>query len=166
MEEYWRSRFIARIFYDNTTSYVLKGATSILARIPDTRRTRDLDLFAQGFDIDEAIEEIDNLTKRDLGDFCRFDLTSNEVIQQETAGRHGYRLKYQLHIGTRKVTSLINVDLIFGCEPTAEIETVFPKNIEGFPLSNHPYQLYPLVDHIADKVCAIMDKYGDEALRG
>ena len=158
-EEFWRSRLLARIFSGGEPLFVLKGGTSILARIPDARRTRDLDVFARSDSADEVIAEIKELIEQDLGDFCRFDLITTERIKQQTPSRQCFRLKFELQIGVRRVTSIMNLDLVLGCCPTADIETMHPKNLEGFPLTNIEYPLYPLVDHIADKVCAIMEKH-------
>jgi len=158
--EYWRSRLLARLFCVENPGFVLKGGSGILARIPEARLTHDLDLMAPSeFEDSKAIDELVMLVKKDLGDFCRFDLTSASPMQKETDYRHGYNLRFKMHIGTKEVTSLIKVDLVFGCRPTAPIEKIMPKNIEGFPFSDFEYLTYPLVDHVADKVCAIMEKH-------
>jgi hypothetical protein len=95
-EEYWRSRLLARFFSSVDLLFVLKGGASILARIPDARRTRDLDLFIQSFDEDTAINELIELASADLGDFCRFQLLSQEPIQEDASYRNGYKLKFQM----------------------------------------------------------------------
>lgn len=157
-EEFWRNRLLARIFHEQDSSFVLKGGTSMLARIPNARRTRDIDIATDEEDSDFAINEIVALSKTDLHDFCRFDLLSVKPIQEEAVYRRGARLKFSLHIGTKSAPP-VSVDLVFGCSPTAPIERIKPRNIEGFPFSELEYPLYPLVDHAADKVCAIMETH-------
>ncbi|MCL2137587.1 MAG: nucleotidyl transferase AbiEii/AbiGii toxin family protein [Coriobacteriia bacterium] len=160
-EEYYRSRLLARIFTNDTPSFVLKGGAGILARIPDARRTRDIDLYASDdFEIDESINELVKLASLDLGDFYRFELVSVNRYQQEATYRKVIRLGFRGSIGAKQISSIFNIDLVFGCVPTAPIEKRLPKNLEGFPYSEVEYYLYPLVDHIADKVCAIVEKHG------
>ena len=162
MQEFWRGRLLARIFHSGDSNFVLKGGTSLLARIPTARRTRDLDLsIIDGREKERAIEELEFLTKIDLEDFFRFELISVESLKQEKEFLSIYRLRYRVFIGINERTT-ISIDLALGCNPTAPIETMRPKNIEGLLLSNPPYQLYPLVDHIADKVCAIIEKHGSK----
>lgn len=44
------NRFLSRVFSEGDGGdWVLKGATGILARVPSTRATRDIDLYRQGF---------------------------------------------------------------------------------------------------------------------
>ncbi|WP_072500520.1 nucleotidyl transferase AbiEii/AbiGii toxin family protein [Olsenella phocaeensis] len=38
-----RDRFLCRVFADANETFVLKGGSGLLARIPDARATRDLD---------------------------------------------------------------------------------------------------------------------------
>jgi predicted nucleotidyltransferase component of viral defense system len=166
-EEFWRSRLLARIFQSSGSRFVLKGGTGLLARVPDARKTRDLDLaVAQDCEDETALTEIEALAKIDLLDHCRFELISSTSIQQEAAYRRGYNLKFKMHIGTREVAAPVNIDLVIGCSPTSPIEVLFPKNMENLPLNDVEYSLYPLVDHIADKVCAIMETHnGHESSR-
>lgn len=161
LEEYWRSRFLARVFSQANTSFVLKGGTGLLARIPDARKTRDLDLTTTGMHtIEDAIDELVDLASHDLGDFFRFQFLSSEIEPAESAHRMGAGLKFEVYMGVKRLT-ILNIDLVIGCSPTDNPEFLRPQNLNGFPLSNIRYRVYPLVDHIADKVCAIMELHGD-----
>jgi hypothetical protein len=40
-------RFLARVFHDPSSPWVLKGGTAVLARVHDARTTKDVDLFHQ-----------------------------------------------------------------------------------------------------------------------
>lgn len=157
LQEYWRSRFLARVFSEGDTPFVLKGGTGLLARIPDARRTRDLDLAITGTGtVEEAVNELIKLAKYDLGDFFRFQLLSNEPMQADASYRRGTCLKFEAYFGVKRL-AVINIDLVVGCSPTGEIEVLHPKNLNGFPLSDGTYRVYPLADHIADKVCGIVE---------
>lgn len=45
--EMLRDRFLCRVFSGPGERFVLKGGSGLLARIPDARKTRDLDLAAR-----------------------------------------------------------------------------------------------------------------------
>ena len=69
-------RFLSRVFADHTdTSWLLKGGTGILARIPDGRRTQDVDLASTGNTLDDAVEDLRQRAATDLGDHLRFTLS-------------------------------------------------------------------------------------------
>lgn len=68
------NRFLSRIFSEGEDSeWVLKGGTGILARIPSTRSTQDIDLYRQGFTLDQALSDLKRLAAVDLGDHFRFE---------------------------------------------------------------------------------------------
>lgn len=140
LQEYWRSRFLARVFSENDSSFVLKGGTGLLARIPDARRTRDLDLAAAGVTtVEEAIEELIRLASRDEGDFFRFQYLTSERIEVDVAYRKGACLKFEVFLGVKRLT-VLNIDLVIGCTPTGEVDFLQPKNLSGFPLANVDYK--------------------------
>lgn len=53
----------------------------------------------------------------------------------------------------------ITVDVVVGPAPVGQVEVVEPANRLHLsrPLVTHPYRLYPVIDQIADKVCATVD---------
>ncbi|WP_375430758.1 nucleotidyl transferase AbiEii/AbiGii toxin family protein [uncultured Friedmanniella sp.] len=56
----------------------------------------------------------------------------------------------------------LQVDLAVGVGVTGEITTASPGGALDLPrLATHPYRLYPVIDQIADKVCATMTTYGE-----
>ncbi|MEO5746139.1 MAG: nucleotidyl transferase AbiEii/AbiGii toxin family protein [Terracoccus sp.] len=155
-------RFLSRVFADGEESgWLLKGGTSMLARVPRTRATKDVDLAAGGGSLDDAIVDLQRCAKRDLGDHLGFELTSSRV----TGGGDN-----QLGVQTRRVVFScrdqatgrkigdVPVDVVVGDAPVGEVETREPVNrLElSRPLRAHPYRLYPVVDQVADKVCATM----------
>ena len=71
-QEYF-NRFLSRVFSEwQSSRWVLKGGTAMLARIPDTRATLDIDLLASSGDLDEAEKDLSRLAAVDLGDHFRF----------------------------------------------------------------------------------------------
>lgn len=69
------------------------------------------------------------------------------------------RADFDVHIGAQKKSSL-HIDLAIDAALTAPVTTMEPAS--GLPLPrlvSHRYRLYPVVDQIADKVCATMSTY-------
>lgn len=67
------NRFLSRVFSEGDGSeWVLKGGTGMLARIPSTRSTRDIDLYRQGFTLDQALDDLRRMASIDLGDHFQF----------------------------------------------------------------------------------------------
>jgi hypothetical protein len=66
------NRFLSRVFSEGTDSeWLLKGGTGLLARVPSARATLDIDLYREGYGLDEAVEDLRRLAARDLGDHFR-----------------------------------------------------------------------------------------------
>jgi nucleotidyltransferase AbiEii toxin of type IV toxin-antitoxin system len=53
------NRFLSRVFSEGDGSeWLLKGGTGMLARVPSTRTTLDIDLFHNGFTLDQALADL------------------------------------------------------------------------------------------------------------
>lgn len=156
------NRFLSRTFSEGENSeWVLKGGTGILARIPSSRSTRDIDLYRQGFTLDQALEDLKRLASIDIGDHFRFEYVSHDVaIATETQPyTDGYRVSFNIFIGVIKKGS-VQIDLAVGTGITDEVSASVPATTLGLPrLISNPYRLYPVVDQIADKVCATVADY-------
>ncbi len=75
------NRFLSRVFSEGHESeWVLKGGAGMLARVPSTRATTDIDLYRRGYDLDEAIADLRRLAEVDLGDHRR--VQPVEQVQQ------------------------------------------------------------------------------------
>ena len=159
--EYFR-RFLSRIFSQaGNQEWVLKGGTSMLARIPSARATMDIDLFNAELSLDNALKKLRTLASIDLSVFFRFEYTGRTKTLEgsNTEYTDGYRVKFDVHIGAQKKQS-IHIDLVTREATTGEVEISAPKNALHLPkLKSYPYRLYPVVDQIADKVCATIALY-------
>lgn len=160
------NRFLSRVFSDGADSeWVLKGGTGILARVPSTRATRDIDLYRQGFTIRQALDDLIRLVSIDLGDHFRFEYAGHiDSIGNDTQPyTDGYQVKFTIFIGLSAKGSL-HVDLAVGAAITGDVTTTTPATALHLPrLVSHRYRLYPVVDQIADKVCATVTRYSERA---
>ena len=64
---FYHDRFLCRTFASSEPAFVLKGGQSMLAKIPNTRETRDVDLLGRTPDLDEALSELKEAAAIDLG---------------------------------------------------------------------------------------------------
>lgn len=163
-QEYFR-RFLSRVFSERDDSgWLLKGGTGVLARVASGRRTTDVDLFHVNNTLDGALAELIRLASIDLGDFFRFVYTRHEFVvggDQQTY-TEGYGVNFDVYIGADKKEPL-HVDLVVGVIVTDEVTVTPPANRLDLPrLPSNDYFLYPIVDQIADKVCATMADYSGQ----
>ena len=149
-------RLLERLYVVNE-AWVVKGATALIARDIGVRGTIDVDIYRE---VSGEIAERDlrSAAALDLGDWFRFELGGS---QQMDDGK-GLRVPVTAYVG---VTMWIEfrVDLVGSdLQMTGEVEHVPPLAQLLMPnVEQHGYRAYPLVDHVADKVAAILQRYGD-----
>lgn len=155
-------RFLCRIFSEGEDSkWVLKGGTGMLARVPNARATLDIDLYRSGVALDQSLEDLTRLASADLHDHFRFIYEKHRRVIPGDAQPYvdGYRVIFHVYLGVKELSPL-GVDLAVGVGVTDAVSVVTPANRLDLPrLETTDYRLYPIVDQIADKVCATMDKY-------
>ena len=136
--------------------WVVKGATALLARDIGVRETIDIDVYRKAArEVAEA--DLRDAAARDIGDWFRFDVGTPRPVA-DAAG--GVRLPVMATIGTTAWASF-HVDLGTDLRMTGEPEDVPPLARVLMPdVEQHGYRAYPLVDHIADKVAAMFELYG------
>jgi hypothetical protein len=88
----------------------------------------------------------------------RFEVGSSVRIQ--AAGAQVSRVKVTSLIGTRAWTAF-QIDVVAdGIQMSAEPDSVSPlTSVSAVAQERKPWRVYPLVDHVADKVCAIIERH-------
>jgi hypothetical protein len=140
---------------------MLKGGAGMLARAASARSTLDVDLFRASQTIEGALDDLRRLAATDLGDFFRFIYAKHEpvVAGEQQDYTEGYRVTFDVFIGADQKEPL-HVDLVVNVIVTGEVTVAAPANALNLPkLRSHDYRLYPVVDQIADKVCATLARY-------
>ena len=153
-----RDRFLCRVFANGNETFVLKGGSGLLARIPDARMTRDID-FATNEKISavDALTEMKRIAAIDLGDWCHFTLTKHEESMDENGYSRLLRLRFATFVGVEEKDPVL-IDLSLDCTTTLPPERITPANrIKIAEVNEYDYLIYPLVDQLADKFCAIME---------
>lgn len=159
-QEHFR-RFLSRIFSEADDSrWMLKGGTGVLARVGSARATRDVDLFLREQSLEGALADLRRLAVIDLGDFFRFEYREHgSAVGGQQAYVEGYHVGFDVYIGANKRGTL-NVDLVVNAMITDAPTVKSPANGLHIPkLPSYDYRLYPVVDQIADKVCATLADY-------
>jgi hypothetical protein len=155
-------RFLCRVFAEESETFVLKGGTGMLARIPTARTTLDIDLAAKERTLDAAVAALRAAAAIDLGDHFRFQYRDMQPLLEGEGQPYtdGARIRFDTYIGAAKKDG-ISIDLVLGHTPTTPPVTAAPANRLLLPrLKTYDYRLYALVDQIADKVCACEGVYG------
>lgn len=159
-------RFLSRVFADGEKSeWLLKGGMSMLARVPRSRTTKDVDLATlHAADLAEAERALSKLVAVNLGDHLTFRLIRSAPTGQgdNQPGVATRRFIFAcIETDNDVPVETITVDVVVGSAPVGQLEVVEPANRLHLrrSLVTHPYRLYPVVDQIADKVCATVDTY-------
>jgi hypothetical protein len=149
-------RLLERLYlFDD--GWIVKGAAALLARDLGMRATIDIDLYrAQAREVAEV--ELREAASEDIGDWFRFEIGASRPMGD---GDNAVRLPATAYIGP-SVWAEFHVDLAGSyLRMTGEPEPVPPLARVSMPnVEQHGYRVYPLVDHIADKVVATFQLYG------
>ncbi len=151
-------RLLERLYFVDD-GWIVKGAAALLARDIGVRASIDIDVYrAKALEIAEA--ELREAADRDIGDWFRFDLGPSHSAGD---GSQAVRLPVRAYVGTtewaRFHIDLLGSDIVMTGTP----ENVPPLARVAIPdIEQHGYRAYPLVDHIADKIAAIFQRYGQQ----
>ena len=150
-------RLLARLYViDN--SWILKGAVALLARQVSVRHSADIDLYRNA-ERTMVERELRAGAELDLGDWFRFDIAAGENL---SGGTGGTRYPVTAWIGATQWATF-HIDLVgTGVHMTGVPDHVPPVAEISVPGIEQPgYRAYPLVDHVADKVAAILEFHRD-----
>jgi hypothetical protein len=152
-------RALARLFSSQEADqWVLKGAGALLARLTTARHSKDVDVLfnATDADVDDALNALQAALQRDLGDHFAFDVTRIAPLQEEAKGA-------RVHVNARLGPTMFagfHIDVVVGTVMTGTPDLVAPLTpleIEG--LIRPHYRVFPIADHLADKLCATIGAY-------
>lgn len=148
-------RLLCRVFVSEPEAWVVKGATALLARLGGSaRHTVDVDLYRRDAGLEEAELALRAAASLDLDDFFRFALSPGRRVAQ---GGATLRVPVIAYLGVTEFARF-HVDLVTGLAMTGEPDEVAPLVPFEFPgIGSIRYRAYPIVDHVADKVCALLE---------
>lgn len=157
---WYYDRLLARIFLTDPHGWMVKGGQALLCRYPKARHTRDLDLLyrpgqPKPADLHDAVAKLRAAAALDLDDHLRFSYLDTKTLFK---GSHTCRVRFTAYCGATAMQT-ISVDLVAGHTPFGQATTralqpaVPDMGITGWP----EVQLYPIIDHAADKICAMYE---------
>jgi hypothetical protein len=163
LQHFYLAQLLRRVFQHDPDGWVLKGGQALLVRYPDARYSRDVDLiYAAGVapDLDEAVTALRQAAGLDLGDHMRFEYRDATRPGDERSARTA---RFDVYIGTAEMT-VLSIDIVVDHRPskapvTCELPVVLPvRGIAPGPT----IKLYPIVDQVADKICAMIERHGSQ----
>lgn len=157
MQQFVFQRLLARVFQQD--GWMLKGGQALLVRYPDAaRNSRDIDLFHPGqVDLEDAGIALERAAGIDLDDYFHFGVT------RRTTHEAGMEFRFKADLGP--ATWQVAVDLVVKRTPTSTptrkqlisaVSLHWPDDWAKWPV----VVLYPMADHVADKICAMYEWHG------
>jgi hypothetical protein len=157
------TRLLARVFQSDPDGWLLKGGQALLVRFRAARHTRDIDLYRAGAaTLNEAVDAMVAAAGLELDDLVRFELRTRDDRLDE---RGVARVSFDAYLGTRRKDT-VSVDLVIDGRPVGqgEYRQLEPPVPLDWPSSWPLVRLYPLADHVADKIAAMYERHGPAQL--
>lgn len=162
-------RILARLTATDPGMWVLKGGVALEIRWPKrARTTKDLDLATRlqpvdGSDLHEHL--VDVLATDPDEDAFRFVVAPPKPLQNDEAGRPGWRFPVQARLAGREFTS-ISLDVVQRVAEIAATERMAAPNSFAFAdIPDRVVELVSAVQHFAEKLHALTRDYGRENTR-
>ena len=136
-------------------AWILKGATAMLARRIAVRHTIDIDIY-RAAQRETAERDLRAALDLDAGDWFRFEAGPARPVAD---GAIGLRVPVVASLGATSWAKF-HIDVVAeGVRMTGTPDHVPALAALAIPgLEQLGYRAYPLVDHIADKTCAILER--------
>jgi len=115
-----------------------------------------VDLYRRDGSLADAERALRETAAVDLGDYFRFTLGAPRQMVQ---GADAVRISVVALLGATDFARF-HVDLVAGLSMTgvpASAPPLVPVELSG--ISHTAYRVYPIADHIADKVCALLERH-------
>ncbi|MGA5565277.1 nucleotidyl transferase AbiEii/AbiGii toxin family protein [Streptomyces platensis] len=167
MKIFYFNRLAARVFTKEPDGWLIKGGQALLVRYRGAARlSQDIDLQTARPDctVDIARQLVIEAASLNLGDYLRYTPSKFEGHSDEGRGGAQY---FQVFLGTSLVDT-VKVDLVVGrtLAGTPETRTLKSAVDLEWPVDWPDVCLYPVIDHVADKICAMYERHGENAQFG
>lgn len=142
-------RFMARL----DDHWILKGGYALQLRTHQARTTQDIDLLAQQISKDQIAEAIVEEAQQDMGDYFIF---SVERTDQDINLGSAIRFRVLARVAGR-VFERFHIDVGHGDPIVAPVEYLTPPtHLEFAGIQTSPIPCYPVTQHIAEKLHALV----------
>ncbi|MEV6013756.1 nucleotidyl transferase AbiEii/AbiGii toxin family protein [Streptomyces sp. NPDC051976] len=163
LQDIWYfNRLAARVFIAEPDDWLIKGGQALLVRYAGAARlSRDIDLQSASPDrtAEQARQALLTAAAMDLGDFLSFTPTRFDA---HSDGDRGGAQHFDVALGPTQAAH-IKVDLVVGRNLMGipEVRELTPPVAVEWPSDWPMVRLYPVLDHIADKICAMYERHGE-----
>ncbi|MEU4289457.1 nucleotidyl transferase AbiEii/AbiGii toxin family protein [Kribbella sp. NPDC026596] len=157
-------RFLARVFADAETGWVLKGGTGLLVRVPDARHSNDIDLLYPDPE-GQLVDAVADLRRRaaiaPAGDLLGFEQAEPRLGGGQGVDHVVAQVKVSAYLGVTEY-GRFPIDLSLNQRIAEPVERRRPRPVVELPGCDPlpEFVLYPLAEQIADKLCAMYGLYG------
>ncbi|WP_331726139.1 nucleotidyl transferase AbiEii/AbiGii toxin family protein [Streptomyces sp. NBC_00470] len=159
LSSYFFNRLIARVFHTQPDAWLVKGGHALLLRYASgARLSQDIDIQrSPGGGIDEAVNDLLAAAAHDLDDYLSF--TPARTSRHEN-GAAGAKQVFRVHLGTHEV-GVVKVDVVTGhpLGQAPDTRRLTPLIDLAWPADWPVVNLYPIVHHLADKICAMYEQH-------
>jgi hypothetical protein len=156
---YYHRRLLARVFHHDPARWVLKGGQALLVRWPAARYSTDIDLLGDQDTTDDAVAALIEAAAIVLDDHIRFE--HRRTTDQTHVDRPTRTVYFRPMFGMAPLGRDVKVDVVVsGHQPRGDVvdEPLTPPIDAGgevWPTA----RMFPLEDHVAEKICAMYEKY-------
>ncbi|RNG27765.1 nucleotidyl transferase AbiEii/AbiGii toxin family protein [Streptomyces botrytidirepellens] len=159
LTSYFFSRLVARVFFAQPNKWIVKGGHALLLRYAAAARlSQDIDIqHSEAAEIDEAVAELLKAAAHDLNDYLTFAPARTSLHENGAAAA---KQLFRVHMGTHEV-GVLRVDVVArqALTVTPDARRVAPLIDLAWPVDWPQAQLYPIVNQLADKVCAMFERH-------
>lgn len=165
IDRYYHRRLLARVFGADPDGWILKGGQALLARWPQARHSRDIDLLRSSPEssVDAAVTALLAAVDTAADDHLHF--VHQDTSAERTAGSPTRKVRFTVMFGLRQLATA-SVDVVaMDFAPCGEVVTeplTPPFDIDCDPWPD--VRMWPLEDHVADKVTAMYERHGASGL--
>lgn len=149
-------QFVMRLSADDPTMWTVLGGTALQYRTQQARPTRDADLAARD-DITDLQGTLERASRRRPGEYGDFTIKVNPKKAHES----NYQCTITYSIGGSRM-SVAGVDITTTRALPDAVDVVTPEAVINIDDSapTTAVRVYPVADHIADKIGAMYQTYG------
>ena len=148
-------RLLERLYLADD-QWILKGATALLARDLGVRATIDVDLYRPQAG-QRAEAQLRAAAQRDIGDWFRFEIGPAQSVTAGTTSRLPVTAVVGATLWGTFHVDLAGDDLQMTGRPD-DVPALARVLMPG--IQQHGYRVYPLANHIADKLAAMFERHG------
>ncbi|MFB8000125.1 nucleotidyl transferase AbiEii/AbiGii toxin family protein [Streptomyces sp. NPDC056002] len=158
---FYFNRLSSRVFTHDPDGWLIKGGQALLVRYRGAARlSGDIDLqTASSTSPEQARQKVLEAAALDLGDFLRFAPGRHTTVSDNDRGCTQY---FQVYLGPTRVDGIkVDISISRQLAGTPEVRELSSAVDILWPVDWPTVRLYPVIDHLADKICALYERHSN-----